>query len=132
MEVTHIRLLVDRFPECFRFYRDGLGFAPQFGEEDGVYAEFQTAPAILSIFRRELMDAAIGQRHDPGRGTDRVLITIDVGNVDETYETLRKRGVEFVAGPTDRPDWFLRTAHLRDPDGNLIELYENVPMEEQA
>ncbi len=130
MELTHVRLLVDDFPACFRFYRDKLGLSLQIGEENGVYAEFQTTPGILSIFRRDLMDAAIGQRGTPERGSDRVVITLDVGNVDEAFERLGKRGVEFIVGPTDRPEWFLRTAHLRDPDDNLIELYENMPMEE--
>ena len=37
-----------------------------------------------------------------------------------------QKGVEFAVGPTDRPDWYLRTAHFRDPEGNLIELYHGI------
>lgn len=31
----------------------------------------------------------------------------------------------FVTEPHDRPEWVMRVAHLRDPEGNLIELYES-------
>jgi catechol 2,3-dioxygenase-like lactoylglutathione lyase family enzyme len=34
---------------------------------------------------------------------------------------LRADGVD-VGEPFDRRDWVIRGAHLRDPDGNLIEL----------
>jgi len=33
------------------------------------------------------------------------------------------------AGPTERPDWGGRVLHLRDPSGNLVELFESIPRE---
>jgi hypothetical protein len=45
---------------------------------------------------------------------------------------LKARGAQFVADLTDRPDWGIRTAHLRDPDGNLIELNSPLPREQWA
>ena len=32
------------------------------------------------------------------------------------------RGARPVAPPVDRPAWGIRTAHYRDPDGNLVEI----------
>jgi predicted enzyme related to lactoylglutathione lyase len=32
MRLTHVRLLVDDFAACFRFYRDVAGLAPTFGD----------------------------------------------------------------------------------------------------
>ena len=28
------------------------------------------------------------------------------------------------------PDWGLRVAHLRDPDGNLLELFQDLPKDQ--
>ena len=40
---------------------------------------------------------------------------------------MRARGVALVAEPQDCPDWMMRTAHFRDPDGNLIEINSAIP-----
>ncbi len=45
---THLRLLVDDFPACFRFYRDALGLTPAFGGEQDVYTEFTTGHTIIA------------------------------------------------------------------------------------
>ena len=34
------------------------------------------------------------------------------------------------AGPSEQREWGGRVVHLRDPAGNLIELFESIPMEE--
>ena len=127
MKLTHVRLLVHDYPACFRFYRDILGLRVNQGVEDGVYAEFDAGDCMVSLYGRDMMEAAIGEvgRPDPVGVADRMVLTFEVPSVDAAYEDLRKRGVEFDAGPTDRPEWFLRTAHFRDPSGNLIEIYEN-------
>ena len=35
MKLTHVRLLVNDFDACFRFYRDVMGFQVQWGDEGG-------------------------------------------------------------------------------------------------
>ncbi len=126
---THTRLLVDDLPACVRFYRDVLGFTPVFGDENNVYVEFATGDVMLSLYSRALMGAVTG--HEGHHGTqDRLLLSLAVENVDASYEELKSKGVEFVVPPTDRPVWALRTAHFRDPDGNLIEINHGIPMGE--
>jgi uncharacterized glyoxalase superfamily protein PhnB len=44
-----------------------------------------------------------------------------VEDVDALYADLASKGVEFVREPVDR-EWGLRTAHFKDPDGNIWEL----------
>ncbi|MFE4603763.1 VOC family protein, partial [Kitasatospora indigofera] len=39
MELTQVRLLVDDFGSCFRFYRDVLGLTPQQDDESGPYGK---------------------------------------------------------------------------------------------
>ncbi|MCO6450648.1 MAG: VOC family protein [Caldilineales bacterium] len=125
LKFDYVRLLVDDFPACFRFYRDVLGLSPRMGGEDDVYAEFETGGVSLALFRRDFMMAAIDAKLVE-RSADTAVLTFSVLNVDAAAQELRKRGATLVARPVDRPDWIIRTAHFRDPDGNLIEI--NAPL----
>ena len=117
----HIRLLVSDFPACFHFYRDVLGFTPTFGTEEEVYADFDTGGQGIALFQRELMLEAA----DGGSGDTAVLVLV-TPDVDAAADALRAKGVSLVSEPADRPDWGIRTAHFRDPDGHLIEI--NCPL----
>jgi len=57
-----------------------------------------------------------------------VALVLAVDDVDETYRRLADADCERVEPPTDRPEWGIRTAHVRDPDGTLVEV--NQPIEE--
>jgi catechol 2,3-dioxygenase-like lactoylglutathione lyase family enzyme len=48
-----------------------------------------------------------------------------VPDCDAAFAELRAAGVPEAAPPTDRP-WGQRTAYVRDPDGNLIELAQDL------
>ncbi len=61
---------------------------------------------------------------------DRVLLTLEVKNVDEACAVLEAKGVTILVPPTDHPAQPLRTAHFRDPDGNLIAINHPIPMGE--
>ena len=126
MELTHVRLLVDDFEGCLRFYRDTmrLELAAQYGD----YVEFRAGGALLALFPRTAMAEAVG--FDPLAAGDRVALVFHVGDVDTTLGELRERGAIVAAEAQDRPDWGLRVAHVRDPDGNLIELSTDIPMAE--
>jgi lactoylglutathione lyase len=131
MRLTHVRLLVSDPDRSLRFYRDLLGFDLIMGGEGQVYSELKAGDGIiLALFTQQLMAQAIGTSDLPADAPaqDRVVYTVEVDDVDAAYERLRKRGVEFVASPQDRQEWMIRTAHFRDPDGNLIEI--NSPLQQ--
>lgn len=120
---THTRLLVDDFPTCFRFYRDVVGLKPDIGDEGGPYAEFRMGNIVLAIFTDELMAEALGRKFKPCRGEcPQAVLCMRVDSVDAAYQALKKRGASFITEPADRPEWSIRTAHLTDPDGNIIEI----------
>jgi catechol 2,3-dioxygenase-like lactoylglutathione lyase family enzyme len=135
MQLTHVRLLIERFDECFRFYRDVLGLPIGWGEEGGSYASFETGEpggATLSLFSRREMAEAVGYAGRPGNSVaqDRVAVILKVDDLDGTVARIAAQGGAFVNRPIDRPDWGIRAAHLRDPDGNLLELYTNLTREQ--
>jgi lactoylglutathione lyase len=123
VKLTFVRLLVDRYEDCFRFYRDTLGLRPTFGNESSGYADFAAGEARLALFQRKEQAEVVGLEL-PG---DRAVVVFAVGDVDAEAERLRDHAV---AGPTDRADWGIRVLYLRDPDGNLVELNQQIPMEE--
>jgi lactoylglutathione lyase len=121
-----VRLLVKDFDKSWRFYQDLLGLTPVKGHGHPPYGEFVSKnEAVVSIFERKLMAEAVGL--GPGRypraNVGRSAVIFEVKDVDAVAKRLRDRGVPLLRGPTDRPDWQLRTIHLRDPDGHLIEIY---------
>ena len=124
--LSHVRLLVDDFVGCFRFYRDVLGLETKF-PEDPPYAEFALGGGkFLALFDRTLQAAAMGENPDGARGTDTVALIFEVDDPDAEHERLRALGVPIVAEPADRTEWGLRTVHVRDPDGNLVELFSEM------
>lgn len=125
MKLTHVRLLVDDAPACFRFYRDVMGFTPTWGTEAEGYADFDTGGgSTLAIFSRDAQADVVPLEE---RG-DRMMLIFGVEDLDAALAGLRERGAE--PGPvTDRPDWGIRFAHLRDPAGTLIEVNAQIAME---
>jgi catechol 2,3-dioxygenase-like lactoylglutathione lyase family enzyme len=126
MKLTHVRLLVDDVARARAFYRDVLGLEVTLDAGDGVYCELRAGDAILGLFRRDLMGQMIGADLPARTQADAVALTFAVDDVDETARLLQERGAELVAGPRDYEVAFLRVAHVRDPDGNLIEI--NAPL----
>jgi predicted enzyme related to lactoylglutathione lyase len=52
------------------------------------------------------------------------MLVFRLADVDAAARLLATHGADVLAEPQDRPDWGpgLRTAHLRTPDGTLVEL----------
>ncbi|MEV0700263.1 VOC family protein [Saccharopolyspora sp. NPDC050389] len=132
MDALYSRLLVTRFAECFRFYEAILpplvGASLVKGTQEGPYANWDVnAEAVLVLFDRGAMAATIGTRTlpaQPGPAQDTAMLVFRVDDVDKRLALCLEHGGRLVIGPTDRPEWGpnLRSAHLRDPDGHLIEL----------
>jgi catechol 2,3-dioxygenase-like lactoylglutathione lyase family enzyme len=132
MIFNQVRLLVNDFDACLRFYRDVMALKVGFGNEGDVYADFQLGENLtLGLLGRQDMAQVVGTTMLPStvEGQDRMLIVFAVDDLDATVAHLQAHSVELVVKPTDRPEWGMRTAHFRDPEGNLIEIFVPIPME---
>jgi lactoylglutathione lyase len=128
LQLTHLRLLVSNYKDSFLFYRDLLKFDVDWGDEDSGYAELNTGYLKLGLFKKELMAEVVPRIEQPSYvvNRDKIVLIFAVDNVDEVYDQVKDQNAIVVTQPQDRPDWGIRTAHFRDPDGNLIEIYNNL------
>lgn len=131
MKFDRSRLLVVNFSECFRFYRDAIGLKVTWGNENDSYASFANQDGeeiVLALFTRQTMAETVGADHLPTdvQTQDRVALIFHVDDVDAEADRMQARGIQLVAGPKDFPGWGIRSVYLRDPDGNLLELYSDL------
>jgi catechol 2,3-dioxygenase-like lactoylglutathione lyase family enzyme len=126
MKFSNVRLLVKDYKKCFKFYTEKLGFEPLWDIED-CYGAFKVADGIegLAIFLSDYMAPAVGNadKSQPADCREKMMVSFEVENVDETYKALLAKDVAFINEPTDMPGWGMRVVHLRDPEENLIELF---------
>ena len=127
MKFSNVRLLVKDYKECFKFYTEKLGLEPAWGDAEGCYASFKVAEGIegFAIFVSDFMAPAVGNadKSQPTDCREKSMVSFEVENVDETYQTFLTKGLNFINQPTDMPDWGMRVVHLRDPEENLIEFF---------
>ncbi|WP_433511135.1 VOC family protein [Nonomuraea sp. CA-143628] len=126
MDVLHPRLLVSAFAECFAFYDavlpELLGASLVKGDPDGPYAHWDVgSEGVLSMLDRDLMPEAAGALPVNAAAQDRVMLVSRVADVDRAYAVCLAHGGRSVTEPADRPGWGVRAAHIRDPEGNLVE-----------
>lgn len=135
MKLNNIRLLVAKFDETFLFYRDVLNFKVTWGDLGDNYAQFQPNESIaIAIFSKSIMASALGTEHLPvtSNAQDNSVLVFSIENVDELYRAIQGKGFKFVTPPTDQPDWGIRVAHLRDPEGNLLEFSSDLSKEKYS
>ncbi|GIQ71380.1 VOC family protein [Xylanibacillus composti] len=132
MRLDNVRLLVSRFDECLIFYRDVLGLKLTWGELGGNYANFDTGDGLgLGLYKKELMSEVIGTTKLPVRSEsqDTFVCIFEVDDLEQTVKNIENKGGRCLTEIQDRPNWGIRAVHLRDPDGNLIELYSELAAE---
>ena len=131
MKLDNVRLLVSKFDDCFRFYRNIIGFKVTWGKEGEGYASFDTGNITLALFKRDIMAKDVGTTNVPSEAKcqDRFALIFEVENLKAEAVRLKKQGVKLITEPTERPDYGISVIHLRDPDGNLIEIFSQMPKE---
>jgi predicted enzyme related to lactoylglutathione lyase len=129
MDALHPRLLTSDFAAAFRFYDAVLprliGACRTRGDAAGPYASWDVdGQGAVMLLDAAAMAAVTGGGDGPAGPQDRAMLVSRVADVTEAYELCLRLGADPVAPPTARPEWgpTMRTAHVRDPEGNLLEL----------
>jgi catechol 2,3-dioxygenase len=126
-ELGHLVLYVRNLDRSRRFYRDVLGFP----ELPGANLGFPAAAFSTGRTHHELLLIEVGTAAAPipeGRRVGLYHFGLKVGDSDDelraVLDDLRAHGVEMV-GTADHT--VTHSLYIRDPDGNEIELYVDVP-----
>ena len=127
MELTtpdYVILIVDDLDRALRFYTGDLGL--RLGHRSGDYAQFDTGATRVALYTRGAMAEILDMSLDaPAANTPGFEIGFKVADVDAAFSDLVARGALPAVPPTDRL-WGQRTAYVRDPDGHLIELAQDL------
>lgn len=124
MELAQVRLLVTDFAACYRFYAEVLGLKPQSGAQRGPYEKFSPAAgsAGIALQDRAMMAEVLGELGESVAG-HRSLVVLRVDDLDVCCARIAARGATLLHGPAPMTDR-MRVAHLKDPEGNVVELQE--------
>ncbi|MFI9241724.1 VOC family protein [Streptomyces sp. NPDC053086] len=124
MELAQVRLLVTDFAACYRFYADVLGLKPQSGATEGPYEKFSphVGSAGIALQDRSMMAELLNELGETATG-HRSLVVLRVDDLDAYCAQIASRGAVLLHGPAPLTDR-MRVAHLKDPEGNLVELQQ--------
>ena len=73
-------------------------------------------------------DSEVGLVDEAGAdlsGPTRILLSVEVQDVDALLEVVEAGGGRVLGQPTDMP-WGQRVAHVHDPDGNMVNLTQTL------
>lgn len=120
-------LFVENLDRMMRFYRDTLGLDVVFS--DDVSYAFQMEGQDFALVH---VSAGVDMLNEDVLGlqqgaVNRVMLCADVADVDAAYETLKAKGVAFIKAPKDQ-HWGWRTAYFADPEGNIWEFRQSIPV----
>lgn len=99
------------------FYRDVLGMKTSMETERFVVFGGE-GPSFCLGSHSEVS----GKNADPARH----MLGFNVDDIQGEFQRLKSAGVEFVEEPSDQGGGFW-IATLKDPEGNLVQLFEGVP-----
>ena len=121
MRFNGISILTDDFEGMKKFYTDVLQAEVK---ENGVTAAFKVRGAKFSICSMSVMRSmAPGSMLGAGNGS--YTIEMEVEDVDQEYERMKALNVTIVKEPSTQT-WGRRSVWIRDPQGNILNLYKKV------
>lgn len=127
MELTapdYIVVIVEDLDRALYFYTGILGL--RLGHRSGEYAQLDTGATRLALYTRNAMAKTLSMSLDaPAANAPGFEIGFKVADVDAAFTEVVARGAPAVVPPTDR-FWGQRTAYVRDPDGHLVELAQDL------
>jgi len=122
MKLALVTIVTTHLEQMRTFYQVVLQIEPQIYR--GNYVEFTLEAGTLALWRQsECAEYGLGVVR--GAANDRVLIELEVADVDEEYARLKDLQVEWVQELTTQP-WGHRAFYVRDPDGNVLNVHATV------
>jgi catechol 2,3-dioxygenase-like lactoylglutathione lyase family enzyme len=120
----YVVLVVADLDRALRFYCNLLGMP--LGHRSGSFAQLATGATRVALYERSAMATTLGRELEtPSLDAPGFELGFKVDDCDAAYDDLVAGGATPDVPPTDRP-WGQRTAYVRDPDGHLVELAQDL------
>ncbi|MGK9219319.1 MULTISPECIES: VOC family protein [unclassified Microbacterium] len=119
MELAATRIITDDVDALVAFYEAITGAAAE--RLHPMFAELRTPSGTLAIASSATVHL-LGDGAAEAHANRSVVLDFLVDDVDATYRAVQDVVEVFVNAPTDMP-WGNRSLLVRDPDGNLINLF---------
>jgi lactoylglutathione lyase len=120
----YVVLVVEDLARALGFYCDVLGLP--LGHRSGPFAQLATRTTRIALYERPAMASTLGRELEaPSPDAPGFELGFKVADCDAAYEELVTAGATPAVPPTDRA-WGQRTAYVRDPDGHLVELAQDL------
>lgn len=119
-------LFVHDLEGCLKFYRDVLRLEVVFSDDVSHAFKMEGQDFLLLKVEAavEMLNEAVVGLQPPA--SHRVMLCVDVDDVDAVYEKFKAWGLTFLKPPVDQP-WGWRTAYFTDPEGIIWELRQAIP-----
>jgi predicted enzyme related to lactoylglutathione lyase len=125
MKFASVRFPTDDVPGLVAFYEQALGVTAEWATDQ--FAEIVTPGATIAISATALIDRFAAGSVAP-RANGGMMIEILVDDVDAERDRVAELAGGLVMEPTTLP-WGNRSLLLRDPDGNVVNLFTPVTPE---
>lgn len=117
-------LFVSDLEKCMKFYENFFSLGKPFTDPDS--AAYRMGEHDFVLLKTSAAAEMVGEEA-LGKGSNRaVLLCTEVEDIDTTYHDFIAKGLSFIKPPKDQ-HWGRRTAYFADPEGNLWELWQNLP-----
>jgi lactoylglutathione lyase len=120
----YVVLVVEDVDRALGFYCGLLGLP--LGHRSGPYAQLETGVTRVALYERSAMAETLGDElESPSPDAPAFELGFKVDDCDAAYDELVAAGATPAVPPLDRA-WGQRTAYVRDPDGHLVELAQDL------
>lgn len=121
MELVQSRIVTDDVAGLAAFYARLVGTPVTLND---YYVEVPAGAMSVGFSKRRFTEYAEDQAAPSGRPDrqDRIVLDFVVDDVDQEFKRIDRLGVDWVLEPTTQP-WGNRSMVLRDPEGNLVNIF---------
>ena len=128
IKIALITLLTDYVPGMVKFYSEALGYEVKL--DMGKYVELESDGVRFAICDRQIMLEATENptyiKTPVGQSFELAFPCNKPEDVDRMYEKVLANGAKAIKAPASM-EWGQRTAFFADPEGNIHELFSELP-----
>ena len=147
LATRHTGIVVNDMEKCLRFWRDILGLKVVIDSwEEGDFIDTVQGLAGVKVHMAKLaapdgtlIELLKDEKHPGEAPPDRQLfdrgighVAFTVADVEAAFRVLRDEGCDVLSDPITSPDGKARLFFARDPEGNLLEIVQELKQQEPS